>query len=1667
MSFNIYPGTDLISYTADPSKTYVVLMEPASMMGAGVLIPVSEIDGLWVAVPDGDPSIINVPSGLVEPSTDFAIAANQPVSGNSLLYSSESITETPITETPVSMPVYSGMELSAYGADMAQNYVIMIDPDNTGNGQLIPVTGSGEIWTPAPMGDPAIITISDGTLAMPPVETTTQGNYTPVAETPITETPVSETPTLMSGEIGFTNVQVTNVSADANTVSMDVVLPAGLSNLSGLHIDLLGIAATNVVGIGGAEVAVFRGDSSFVVVDPGDLSPNTWTDGPVLTLTFEGLSDAQAASTGNDIVSAIIDSSYIQTYDDSGWVTVSSIGYIEPSATTPVTETPVTETPITETPITETPITETPVSMPVYSGMELSAYGADMAQNYVIMIDPDNTGNGQLIPVTGSGEIWTPAPMGDPAIITISDGTLAMPPVETTTQGNYTPVAETPITETPVSETPTLMSGEIGFTNVQVTNVSADANTVSMDVVLPAGLSNLSGLHIDLLGIAATNVVGIGGAEVAVFRGDSSFVVVDPGDLSPNTWTDGPVLTLTFEGLSDAQAASTGNDIVSAIIDSSYIQTYDDSGWVTVSSIGYIEPSATTPVTETPVTETPITETPITETPVTETPGDVEATGYDGSYWPDPQLDPADIVDFVTNAVGAEGGTMYSPDAAFDNSVVNGIDTSLGGFANDSIDAGLGMDYVIGGVGGYTIDGGSGFDIYTAITATAENIADIDGNIVGQNGIAVDLDASRVTYYGLDTHDVVLNTEYFLGTLADDKFVGATRYDTEYSLQVFNPSGGSDEIFGAPDQIDPTTGEMIDIKTVVDYNGMQGGQGIVFVLEGNANIVNGSGVAYSTETSNDISEQAGSDWNYWLPSGPGVIDDQGFISNISKFDNNADNNNATVILDTFGDVDLAFDVDIYRGSDTSDLFYGSAEDDIFEAGNGHNNVMFGGDGYDELVVNDVQESNADDIDLNSISVTRAFNYSDIQQVDITSGELVAGSDTYTGYHYRVDFADLADNSTFITENLSQNLIDTHGVTSKYALFVVTNQDLGTSFPTSSDYAFDLQTGKIDIYGNDLSVLETLTSDVSGELVLSQETVIAGRYMIEGETKDKSEVYTTFIENVEKVTLIDDDIQYFGSGNLTNSSEDSYELLIGGQGDLGDMLYVTTGENLDSTTGVGSYSINSNFIKGEIYYSGNHVDFDRTSSVGTWANSVAAAYTTIDNIEQAKIWNDEVAQFFVWYDPDGAEGAAEGYEIGVRYQNGNINSWGIDNRQFDTFQNVTVDAAMVDDIKLQFGDSINVKEGDYRVLYEAAFSDIEAIIASDNDVNNWNFDIPPTSSRSTFYIQVGGDTTGENGNSGVLDTQVTNVKVDRVEVNGTFEWVVNPQAEILVNLPNVSGATEASDLMISGSAAETLEAGRGSDVMMGRGGSDNYKINIGDTITTVDGVEVTGDYGVAGDVINEIGGSSEDKSDSITLSSATSIDQLTFSRTEIQSEYWGNTLQIDVDYNSDDIVDDRLYVFDHFNQNLGFRAVEQLFLDDGWDTDEIWNLIVGDYDGSSDNYNGTAGQDILMAGIGTSNLYGGDGKDIMIGDESGNYQTVFELGNNDTNTWDGIEDVIENFGAGDQIDLSALGITEAAELTAVGNELKVTATSATIATIDFTDTKTVADLLLEDGSIIYA
>ena len=179
----------------------------------------------------------------------------------------------------------------------------------------------------------------------------------------------------------------------------------------------------------------------------------------------------------------------------------------------------------------------------------------------------------------------------------------------------------------------------------------------------------------------------------------------------------------------------------------------------------------------------------------------------------------------------------------------------------------------------------------------------------------------------------------------------------------------------------------------------------------------------------------------------------------------------------------------------------------------------------------------------------------------------------------------------------------------------------------------------------------------------------------------------------------------------------------------------------------------------------------------------------------------------------------------------------------------------------------------------------------------------------------------------------------------------------------------------------------------------------------------------------------------------------------------------VDGVQDGVIDDTLYVFDHYNQDLGFRAVEKLFLDDGWDTNEIWNLVTGE--GSvrdGETYIGSAGQDVLIAGrASTTTLDGGDGQDIMIGDKYGK-ETIFKLGT-EGQAWDDISDMIQGFGTGDKLDLSRLGISDNTDLTADGDILYKGDVATGVQIADFTSFNnglSLDDLLIDaNAHIIYA
>ena len=176
-----------------------------------------------------------------------------------------------------------------------------------------------------------------------------------------------------------------------------------------------------------------------------------------------------------------------------------------------------------------------------------------------------------------------------------------------------------------------------------------------------------------------------------------------------------------------------------------------------------------------------------------------------------------------------------------------------------------------------------------------------------------------------------------------------------------------------------------------------------------------------------------------------------------------------------------------------------------------------------------------------------------------------------GNLYRIDFAEVADLNSFIGSYVSADVSSGYSMSTEYALFIRTNLD--PSGMTNANIMFDVANQKIDVMGTDISILDGL----DGQLVLAEQAIVAGQYVIEGEDKSGNG-YSTIIEDVEKVTLTTDDVSYIGAGNLSGST---YELILGGQGDLGDMLYVTTGDTLISTTGVGEYIAGPGFITGAL------------------------------------------------------------------------------------------------------------------------------------------------------------------------------------------------------------------------------------------------------------------------------------------------------------------------------------------------------------------------------------------------------------------------------------------------------------------------------------------------------
>ncbi len=315
--------------------------------------------------------------------------------------------------------------------------------------------------------------------------------------------------------------------------------------------------------------------------------------------------------------------------------------------------------------------------------------------------------------------------------------------------------------------------------------------------------------------------------------------------------------------------------------------------------------------------------------------------------------------------------------------------------------------------------------------------------------------------------------------------------------------------------------------------------------------------------------------------------------------------------------------------------------------------------------------------------------------------------------------------------------------------------------------------------------------------------------------------------------------------------------------------------------------------------------------------------------QTNVWNGDATEFFTFYD-NGADGGR--FEIAVIYDTSK-QAWRVNNEHFDTFQNVGVDETLAGELSNALG--VTVGAGDYRVFYSAAFADIDAVLAENDGVapENWTFDFEPSISRSTFYIEVGGDATGANGDSGLEPGTVTNVEVtwDGSEFGVAFEEDGSLPTP-LVNLPTF-GPTEMGDVaqsVIADDLSQIVVGGEGSDVLQGRGGADTYNIIGGDAggsanlFTDYEGNEIVGD------IINEIGGRLADKGDSVQFSDSsvnsidvTDISQFSFERVRIRNEDEGSTLKITADYNKDGQGDDTVFIFDQYNEDQPFRQVEQL------------------------------------------------------------------------------------------------------------------------------------------------
>ncbi|MDC3312100.1 hypothetical protein OAW28_05555, partial [Alphaproteobacteria bacterium] len=977
-------------------------------------------------------------------------------------------------------------------------------------------------------------------------------------------------------------------------------------------------------------------------------------------------------------------------------------------------------------------------------------------------------------------------------------------------------------------------------------------------------------------------------------------------------------------------------------------------------------------------------------------------------------------------------------------------------------------------VAGDSIEAGDGLDImYNGLAYDHTNDS--------SKGLDVDLGWGSVTFNDGSSINVLdAEVEMFTGTHLDDSFYGASGYSSLNGVQGFAPGGGRDYVLGDADS---------SVFTVVDYgmDDSQGAQGIVVITQDPADRED---IAYATGNGSDIGEITDY-WNEWIPYDETIVERDGYILNESLQGVVGD----TVILDHSGFADIVENVDYYIGTAYADIMIGGNDSDIFNGDLGEGNYFDGGgtDDHDILMIEnaaafehlDIPDGSA--IDYNTVRVER---YEDSTSFDLTysdtnkfSASEIPSSDAVnvqSNSEYTppqpISYTIIAPDSVIDVVAL-ESLGDNYDVTAAYEIFAsgdvagwssmhgsmsinVDNTDLEISINTSFDIANLLEMDHLD-----LTIVQSYTED----FLVSYDSY-AYDHDDNTDTPNEAIHHSTIIRDVEEVVITEQAEQYLpnlaSAGSYADVSgmfTDSYEYIGAGQGDLGDMLYVTTDQFISGTTGNAPASGFS--VAGEIFYSGHHTDFNRNdSSLSNWAGAVAGALGSRDS----NLWNEDVAEFFTMH-TDSAENA---FEVAVIYDTAK-QTWRVNNEHFDTFQNVTIDADMAAQLSISTGQAVGV--GDYRVFYSAAFKDINTVLEGNDGLttDSWNFSFEnfPSIPRSTFYIEVGGETTGDNGDTGALGealANITAVQVDWDDADGEFLITRDGDGSFptpLVNLDTflpvgLDLEADKSDTVIARDISENVKGGLGSDTLFGRGGADTYQIASGEAGGAANVFKDKDGGDIIGDIINEIGGKVSDDGDSVQFigntSYTTNISQFKFERTELRNEDEGNTLKITADYDGDGSVDDTVFLFDQYNEEQSFRQVEQLLLDDGWDPDEAWNLIVSekDYYDGQDYLNwhlGTAGHDVMVAknGIGEENWFDLNGEADLVQLGTGNDTISLVTDNYDYYTGENpfeadttnlgdvdwsvasksgqLHQILDYVAADDSIDFRFIGITEPDEV----------------------------------------